>query len=141
MTKPARWKVIAYAVALFVAGGISGAVATYHKAETSPLMVNRKAEITEHISQRLTKALELTPEQVQKISPSIEKTAEELETSHRDCLNRISAAIDKMHVEIRPELSAGQIEKLKQLEAERRELMQKKYNYTPEPTNSNSGAH
>ena len=141
MTKPARWKVFAYAAALFIAGAISGAVATYHRAETSPLKVNRKGEIAEHIHQRLTTALGLTPEQAQKIDPAIEKTAEELESSHRDCLNRISAALDKMHLEIGPELSAGQKEKLKQLEAERREVMQKKYNYSPEAVNTNSSAH
>ena len=141
MTKPARWKVIAYAAALFIAGAISGAVATYHKAETSPLKVDRKGEIAEHIRQRLTTTLELTPEQAQKIDAAMEKAAEELEASHRDCLNRISAALDKMHLEIRPQLNAGQKEKLKQLEVERREVMLKKYNYSPEPTNSSSSAH
>lgn len=138
MTKPARWKVMAYAVALFVAGAISGAMVTYHKAETQPLKVDRKGEIAEHIRQRITTALDLTPEQKNKIDPAIEKAAAELEASHRDCLNRISAALDTMHVEIKPELSAEQKEKLKQLEAERRELMRKKYNYSPGPTNSSA---
>jgi len=141
MTKPARWKVIAYAAALFIAGAISGAVASYHKAETQPLKVNRKSEIAEHIRHRLTTTLNLTPEQVKEIEPAIEKAAEELEASHRDCLNRISAALDNMHVAIGPTLTPDQKPKLKQFEAERHELMLKKYNYSPEPTNSNSGAH
>lgn len=138
MTKPARWKVIAYAAALFVAGAVSGAMMTYHSAETSPLKVDRKGQIADHIRQRLTTRLDLTPEQAKKIDPAIEKTAEELEASHRDCLNRISAALDNMHVQIRPELSEGQKEKLKQFEAERREVMLKKYNYSTEPANSNA---
>ncbi len=138
MTGQARWKVIAYAAALFVAGAFSGAMVTYHKAETQPLKVDRKGEIADHIRQRLMTNLVLTPEQAKKIEPVIEQTAEELEASHRDCLNRISTALDKMHSEIRPELSADQKEKLKQLEAERRELMLKKYNYSWAPTNSSA---
>jgi hypothetical protein len=137
MTGQARGKILVYAVALFIAGGISGAVATYHKVETQPLRVNRKGEITEHILTRLKTTLALTPEQEKRFQPMIEATAAELEASHLDCLNRVSTALDKLHGLISPELSADQQEKLKQLETERRQLMMQKYNYAP----TNSSAH
>lgn len=135
MTKPARWKVIAYATALFLAGALSGVMVTYHKPETQPLKVDRQGEIADHIRQRLKTTLALTPEQAQKVDPAIQKTAAELETIHRDCLDRISASLDQMHVQIAPELSADQKEKLKQMTVERREVMRKKYNYSPGPAN------
>jgi Spy/CpxP family protein refolding chaperone len=139
MTGQARWKVIVYAAALFIAGAVSGAMVAYHKAETSPFRVDRTKEIADHIRQRLETKLDLTPEQAKKIEPAIEKAAEELEASHRDCLNRISAALDKMHLEIAPVLGPDQQAMLKQLEVERRDLMRQKYNYSPSlPT---SGGH
>jgi Spy/CpxP family protein refolding chaperone len=122
-------------VALFVAGFISGAMVTYHKAEPAPWKVGRQKEIAEHIRQRLKNTLNLTPEQAQKIDPYIEKTAEQLEASHVTCLNSICAALDRMHVDIAPELSAEQKQKLEQITAERRDLMLKKYNYAPAPAN------
>jgi len=135
MTRPARWKAVAYAAALFLAGAISGAMVTYHKPETQPLKVDRQGEIADHLRQRLKTTLALTPEQTQKIEPAVEKTAAELEAVHRDCLDRISASLDQMHVLITPELSPEQKEKLKQLTVDRRELMRKKYNYSPKPAN------
>lgn len=135
MTKPARWKVLAYAVALFVAGFVSGAMVTYHKVEPPPWKVGRQKEIADHIRQRLKNTLNLTPEQAQKIDPYIEKTAEQLEASHVTCLNTICAALDKMHVDIAPELSEEQKQKLEQITAERRDLMLKKYNYAPASAN------
>lgn len=131
MTRPARWKVLAYAVALFVAGAISGAMVTYHQAETSPLKVDRKKEIAEHIRQRLKNTLNLTPEQAQKIDPYVERAAEQLEASHLTCLNSICAALDNMHAKIAPELSEEQRQKLEQITVERRQVMLNKYNYTP----------
>lgn len=136
MTNTSRWKVLAYALALFVAGGVIGAMVMYHRVETSPLKVNRKSEIADHIRQRLTKTLNLTAEQAHKIDPYIEKTAEKLESTHLTCLNSICAALDEMHVAIAPELSAEQKERLNQITVERRELMLSKYNYTPGQTNS-----
>ncbi len=134
MTGPTRSKVLAYAVALFMAGAISGAMVTYHRAETSPLTVDRKKEIADHIRERLKTTLQLTDEQAQKIEPDIQKTAAELETSHRDCLNRICGALDNLHTLIAPDLKPEQTEKLNQLTAERRDLMLKKYHYSPEST-------
>ena len=139
MTGASRWKVLAYAVALFVAGGVIGAVVTYHtKTETSPFKVGRIKEIADHIRQRLKTTLSLSEEQAQKIDPAIEKAAAELEASHLDCLTSICAALDNMHAAIAPQLSAEQKEKLNQITVERRELMFKNYNYSPGQTNSTS---
>jgi len=74
MSMPAQGKVIGYMVALFVAGGICGAmIAARMAANTQPLIVNRSPEIAAKIQKKLTARLALTPEQLAKIQPLIEK--------------------------------------------------------------------
>jgi shikimate 5-dehydrogenase len=137
MNMPAQGKVIAYMAALFVAGGICGAmVAARMAANAQTLIVNRSPEIAAKIRKKLTARLALTPEQLLKIQPLIEKTSEELEASHRDCLKRISLAIDNLHTELDPVLTPEQKPMLAALDDERRELMWQKFHYRAETTNS-----
>jgi hypothetical protein len=140
MTKPARWKMVAYTVAIFVAGGVCGSMITYRKEEASPLRVMRTQEIAARIHETLATKLELTPEQLQKIEPMIGKVSEELEASHLDCLKRIVAALESMHAEMRPLLKPDQQQKLTRLEAEWREKRKKKYNFPPEAPAQNPAA-
>jgi Spy/CpxP family protein refolding chaperone len=137
MSMPARGKIIVYMVALFVAGGICGAmVASRMAANAQTLIVNRAPEIAVKIQNKLTTRLALTPEQLAKIQPLIEKTSEELEASHRDCLKRISLAIDNLHVGLCPVLTPEQKPMLTALDEERRESMWQKFHYQIETTNS-----
>ena len=133
MTEPMRWKMFAYLAALFVAGVITGAaVMSRTAANGQTLKVGRTDEISNMIRQKLIITLELTPEQETNFAPLIKKTSEELEASHLDCLKRVSTALDKMHEESRPALTADQLEKLRHVEDERRAMMRQKYNYPPE---------
>jgi len=137
MNMPARGKIIAYMVALFVAGGICGAmVVARMAANPQTLIVNRSPEIAVKIQKKLTARLALTPEQLAKIQPLIEKTSEELEASHRDCLKRISLAIDNLHVQLCPLLTPEQKPMLAALDEERREAMWEKFHYRADTTNT-----
>jgi Spy/CpxP family protein refolding chaperone len=127
-----RWRMIGYLAALFVAGIITGAaVMARTTAGTQTLKVGRTEEIQELIRQRFH-VLALTTEQRQKFDPLIKKASEELEASHLGCLERCSAAVESLEAQIRPDLSPDQLEKLKQLETERRAMLRQKYNYPPE---------
>jgi hypothetical protein len=134
---PARKKIIAYMLALFVAGGICGAmVASRMAANAQTLIVNRAPEIAVKIQKKLTTRLALTPEQLSKIQPSIEQTSEELEASHRDCLKRISLAIDNLHTQLCPLLTPEQKPMLAALDEERRQAMWEKFHYRVDTINS-----
>jgi hypothetical protein len=138
MTQPMRWRMIAYMSALFIAGVVTGAaVLSQMAAGSQTLKIGRSEEIAASIRQRMT-PLHLTHEQNQKFDPLIKKTSEELEASHLDCLKRISASIDTLHAQMLPDLSAEQIEQLKQLETQRTAAMLKKYNYPPVTTKTGS---
>ena len=132
MTETMRWRMFGYMLALFIAGFVTGAaVMAHYKATSQTLKVGRTDEITSLVRQKLIMSLDLTPDQRDKFDPLIKKTSEEMEASHLDCLNRISAAVAKMHAQILPDLTPEQREKLKQLEAERLVRLRQKYNYTP----------
>lgn len=134
MTEPMRWRMFGYMLALFIAGFVTGAVVMSHqKAASQTLKIGRTDEITSLVRQKLITGLELTPQQRDKFEPLIKKTSEEMEASHLDCLNRISAAVEKMHAQMLPDLTPEQRERLKKLEANRRVRLREKYNYPPEP--------
>jgi len=127
-----RWRMIGYLAALFVAGVVTGAaVMTRTTAGTQTLKVGRTEEIQALMSERL-EILHLTPEQRQKFSPLIKKASEELEASHLACLQQCSTAVERLHDDIRPDLTPEQNDKLKELENERHAMMRQKYNFPPE---------
>jgi hypothetical protein len=141
MTQPARGRVLAYMLALFIGGGITGAAIMSFLGHGTPpqsLKLGRVDEITVLIREKLNTRLSLTAEQSQKFEPFIKRASEELEASHLDCLKRISAAIDMLHVQIAPELTAEQKEKLKLLETERTADMRAKYNYSLDTARTNA---
>jgi Spy/CpxP family protein refolding chaperone len=139
MTDPKRWRVVAYMVALFAAGAITGgAVMSRMTPAGQTLKVGRSDEIARMITEKLDTRLQLTPEQNQKFAPLIKHASDELEASHLDCLKRISAAIDLLHQQMAPDLTPEQKEKMKALEAERENNMRAKYNFTLEPAKTNA---
>jgi hypothetical protein len=138
MTRPAAWKVFLYTAALFIAGAVCGAMLISHRAPVAeqPLKLGRTAEIADKIRTKLNARLQLTPAQQAKFEPLILKTSADLESIHKDCLDRITAALNLLHAEMAPDLTPGQQQSVKALEAERRDLMLQKYNYCPGATNS-----
>jgi hypothetical protein len=139
MTRPAVWKMLLYTAVLFVAGAICGAmVMTRMTPVSQPLKLGRTGEITLKLRSRLIQGLGLTPDQQQKIEPFIETTSTNLEVIHKDCLDRISAALDSLHQQIKTNLTPEQIDLLNALEAARNQTMLQKYNYRPGGTNLGS---
>ncbi len=137
MNKPTRWKIFAYMAALFVAGAICGAmVMDRMSANPQTLIVNRAPAITAKIQKKLSTRLGLTADQLKAVKPAIEKTSEEMEASHYDCLKRISLALDNLHNQIGPVLTSDQKPLLDALRAEKKELMWQKYHYRDEAANS-----
>lgn len=138
MTRPAAWKILVYTVALFIAGAVCGAMVMSHVTMApadQPLKLGRTAEIAAKIQTKLGTRLTLTPEQQQKFGPLFTNTSAELESIHKDCLDRISAALDRLHRQMDPDLTAEQKQLLTGVETERRNTMLQKYNYCPGATN------
>jgi Spy/CpxP family protein refolding chaperone len=138
MIRPAVWKMLLYSAALFIAGAVCGAMlmSRLAPAEQQPLKLGRTGEIAAKLRTRLDTKLQLTAAQQQQFDPLIEKTSGQLESIHKDCLDRISAALDELHVQMGPGLTPEQHQLLTGLEAERRQALWQNYNYPPATTNS-----
>ncbi len=138
MTRPTAWKMFLYCAALFIAGGVCGAMlmSRMTPAEQQPLKLGRTGEIAAKMRTRLDSRLQLTPAQQQQFDPLIVKASEQLECIHKDCLDRIAAALDELHAQMGPGLTPEQHQLLTGLEAERRQALWQKYNYPSATTNS-----
>ena len=133
MSNTGCWKVIGYAVVLFLLGGVCGAVvAPKFMPVQQTLKLGREEEITALIRAKFKAKLNLTDEQSQKIEPLIKQASASLEASHRACLKSVLAALEKMQGDIQPLLQPDQLAKLKELEAERVDSWRAKYNYLGE---------
>jgi|SRR5882724_10151594 len=132
MNEPMRWRMIGYMVALFVAGAVTGAAVMAHTAAGSQtLKVGRSEEIASLIRERCA-LLNLTQDQKKQFEPWIKAASQELEKSHLGCLQQCSKAVDELYGQIAKELTPEQKNNLKKLEAERQEMLKKKYNFPPD---------
>ena len=84
MNRALQWKLIAGFILVFIAGGISGAFLGGLYARHHFFAFHRPELIGGRMKERLRAELNLTPEQVAKISPIIDKTAVQLRDIRRD---------------------------------------------------------
>jgi len=107
MNRALQWKLIAGFILVFVAGGITGAFVGGLYARQHFLAFHR-AE------------LNLTPEQVAKISPIIDKTAAQLRDIRRDTARRVHETIAEAHRQMAVNLTDEQRQKLQQIQERHR---------------------
>ena len=120
MNRALQWKLIAGFLLVFVAGGITGAFfggsyARYHFFE-----LRHPERIGGRMKERLRTELNLTPEQLAKISPIIDKTTAQLRDIRRDTGRRVRQIIADAHRQMATQLTDEQRLKLKQVEERHR---------------------
>src|SRR5438067_13492717 len=120
MNRALQWKLIAGFMLVFVAGGITGAFVGGSYARHHFLAFHRPELIGTRMKERLRAELNLTPEQVAKISPIIDKTAAQLRDIRRDTARRVHETIAEAHRQMATNLSDEQRQKLQQIEERHR---------------------
>src|SRR2546428_14089769 len=115
MNQALKWKLIAGFILVFVAGGISGAFLGGLYARHLFFGFHRPELIGTRMKEELRKELNLTPEQVAKISPIIDKTAAQLKQIRRDTGRRVHEIMMKAHREMAANLTDEQRLKLQQI--------------------------
>ena len=70
--------------------------------------------------ERMTEQLNLTPEQKAKVQPMIDQAQPQLETIHRDAMEKSKAVMDNVKSQIRPLLTPEQQKKLDEVKNDRR---------------------
>jgi Spy/CpxP family protein refolding chaperone len=115
-----KWKLIAGLILVFLAGGtlgvFFGASQTFHFL-TGP---QHSGLLKERMRARFRAQLQLTDEQMAKVSPIIDRTAAELEEVRGSTGRRVREIFAEAHREIAANLTPEQQQKLKDMEARRR---------------------
>ena len=120
MNRALQWKLIAGFLLVFVAGGITGAFVGGAYARHHFFEVHYPERIGERMKERLRAELNLTPEQLAKISPIIDKTTIQLRDIRRDTGRRVREIIGDAHQQMSATLTDEQRQKLQQIEERHR---------------------
>lgn len=118
--KPFRPSTIAtYLSAVFVAGTIAGLAAGYQWGLRKKPEVERPRDMTSFLIHRMSKDLELRPDQLEQIGPILSNATARIRTLHRETSKQVEGTMQTAHDEIRPLLDANQLERLADMEARR----------------------
>ena len=120
MNRTLQWKLVAAFLLVFVAGGITGAFVGGSYARHHFFELHRPERIGARMKEGLRTELNLTPEQVAKISPIIDKTASQLRDIRRDTGQRVHQIIVEAHRQMAANLTDEQRQKLQQSEERHR---------------------
>ena len=131
MNQALKWKLIAGFILVFVAGGISGAFLGGLYARHLFFGFHHPEQIGARMKERLRTELNLTPEQVAKISPIIDKTAVQLRDIRRDTARRVHEAINEAHRQMAINLTDEQRQKLQQIEERHRRWRHGRFHEPP----------
>lgn len=120
MSRALQWKLILGFVLVFVAGGMTGAFFGASHARHIFFEGHRGGMMSERMRDHLRRQLNLTPEQVAKISPIIDKTAAQLEQIRRDTGRRVHETFAEAHQQMAVNLTDEQRVKLQKIESRHR---------------------
>ena len=136
MNRALKWKLIAGFLLVFLAGGMTGAFVGASHARHIFLQFHHPGLIGARMKERLQTELNLTPEQVAKISPIIDKTAAQLREIRRDTGRRVHEVMTQAHREMAANLTDEQRKKLQQIEERHRHWHRGRgpREFTPEPS-------
>ena len=116
MNRALQWKLIGGFILVFIAGGITGAFFGGLHARHLFSEFHHPGLIGVRMKERLRTELDLTPEQVAKISPIVDKTAAQLKQIRRDTGRRVHEIMTEAHREMATNLTDEQRLKLQQIE-------------------------
>jgi Spy/CpxP family protein refolding chaperone len=121
MNNSLRWKLILVFVLVFLAGGACGFFGAFHVHHFFARM--DPGSMAKHMKQRLRAELKLTPEQMQQISPIIDRTASELKTKREQTMHDVHEIFAQAHRDMQPFLTPEQRTRLEELEKRHRHVL------------------
>ena len=136
MNQVLKWKLIAGFILVFAAGGISGAFVGGLYSRHLFFEFHRPEQIGARMKERLRTELNLTPEQLAKISPIIDKTAAQLRDIRRETARRVHETMAEAHQQMATSLTEEQRQKLQQIQERHRRWRHHRFphEFTPEPS-------
>jgi hypothetical protein len=110
-----KWKLLGGFVLVFIAGGMAGTFVGTAHARHSFFSLQQKM-MAERMRHRLRAELQLTDDQMAKLSPIIDKTAARLQEIRRNTGRQVHEIILEAHREMAPNLTKEQQSKLQAFE-------------------------
>lgn len=132
MNRALQWKLIAGFVLVFIAGGITGAFIGGSYAQRQFFELHHPERIAGRMKERLRTELNLTPEQLAKISPIVDKTTAQLRDIRRDTARRVHEIIADAHQQMFAQLNDEQRQKLTQMEERHRRWRHRRFHDSPD---------
>ena len=126
MNSALKWKLIAGFLLVFMAGGATGVFVTMAMGHHFMFGPHPHGVVAQAMKNRLQRQLNLTPDQMTKIAPIVEKTGAQLEEIRGDTGKRVREAIADSHRQISQYLTPEQQERLKQMEQRQRHWMHRR---------------
>ena len=121
MNNSLRWKLILAFVLVFLAGAACGFFGALHVHHFFARMDS--GAMAQHLKHRLRAELKLTPEQMQKISPIIDRATSDLKTKREQTMRDVHEIFEQTHRDMQPFLTPEQRTKLEELEKRHRDLL------------------
>jgi Spy/CpxP family protein refolding chaperone len=115
-----KWKLIAGFLLVFVAGGITGMALGGVYARHLFFEFHHPRLVGARMKERLRAELRLTPEQMAKITPVIDKEAAQLQEVRHETRRRVREIVRQAHQEMTVNLTDEQRQKLEQIEERHR---------------------
>jgi Spy/CpxP family protein refolding chaperone len=126
MNNPARWKVIAYSLLLFLAGVSVGSMVTQHELGLPPAPIKKKppergselkgpGDFSDFLMHRFKSKLKLTDEQQEKIKPLVDAAALQMQGIRTNTMHQFDQINSDLHAKMAPILTADQQKKLDQM--------------------------
>jgi len=110
-----KWKLITGFVLVFIAGGLTGGFLAAGITRHFFSVEAHRGLAAEHMRERLRRQLDLTPEQMTKISPILDQAAKELEEIRKDTTRQVHDVFAQARRDISSDLTDEQREKLKRI--------------------------
>ncbi len=127
MNSLSKWKLGVYVLAIFLAGGGSGALIAWQVCRRMPVTPLPPAEIGARLRVRFQSRLALTPDQAQKIDPMIDQGMHRVEAIRKETASQVFANVTTLHEQVLAVLTPEQKVKFEELERERREHLRQKF--------------
>jgi len=122
MNKLRVGRIIVYAALIFLAGGVTGALLAPLFGRTF-MRPPAPHEMSQHMLAHLQSVLHLTDQQLTQIKPLVEKTGAEMETIHRETMQRVLARLAETHAQISAFLTPEQKIAFQKMEKEHGERL------------------
>ena len=125
MTRRLKWLFAAGVLMVFAAGAATGAFISARKAH-DVLVFKHHERMGERMRQHLIRELELTPEQVERLSPIIENTSRRLHEIRRESGRRVADTMRESHSEMSPHLTPRQRERLETMKHRHKRILRRR---------------